>query len=118
MNQQQPKPTLEQLEAELRSVESCIESQREAEKRGTSRFSRIPGLIGEQDRLTREIALMKEPQDLALALAHKLARLRLQDVVSVAQCLRAELAGRSATQPGPSRLPVPGCVDSEGGHCD
>ena len=94
--------TIEQLEDELRGIESVIERERRAEQTTYTRrtaFSRLPGLYSEREQLKAAIALAREPQDAALALAKDIINLRTHDTIVLARFLRErmpELAGGAA----------------------
>ena len=79
----------EALADQLAGVEAAIQREQEAEQRGTTRYSRLPGLYAERDRLKYQIALDAEPRDRAYALAAEISTLPNSDRLAVAARLRA-----------------------------
>ena len=79
------------LTDELESVRAAIRIEREAERRGTTRHSRLPGLLAEEERLLQAIALAGEPDDLALHIARKIFHSTDRTVVGLARLIRGEL---------------------------
>lgn len=89
-----------EIQEALDTVEAVILREQEAEQRGTTRFSRLPGLYAERDRLKYEIALENEPRDRAYALAAEISSLPNSDRLAVAARLRAAEPYLSVTAPG------------------
>lgn len=82
------------LESELKSVEAAIETEKKAERFGSTRFSRLPGLLAERDAILQLIERAKEPDDLALHIAKLVVAVSPMSVVNVARLIRHELGGK------------------------
>ena len=81
--------TIQQLEDELKTIDAVITREKQDEARGSTRFSRLPGLYAERDRLAAAIQMAREPQDAALALAKEIVNLRTHDPIVLARFLRS-----------------------------
>lgn len=90
--------TIAQLEDQLQTLDSAIASERADEQRGTTRFSRIPGLLAERDQVVAAIQMAREPKDLALELAQAIVALRTHDPIMIARLLRERVAGLQELQ--------------------
>lgn len=88
--------TIPQLEDELQTIDSVIARERKDEQRGTTRFSRIPGLLAERDQLVHAIQLAREPQDQALEMAQAIIAMRTHDPIAIARYIRDSLAAERA----------------------
>lgn len=89
-----------EIQEALDTVEAVVLREQEAEQRGTTRFSRLPGLYAERDRLNRQLSLAREPRDRAFALAAEISTLPNSDRLAVAARLRAAEPYLSVTAPG------------------
>lgn len=90
--------TIAQLEDQLQTLDSAIASERADEQRGTTRFSRIPGLMAERDQVVAAIQMAREPKDQALELAKAIVELRTHDPIMIARLLRERVSGLQVLQ--------------------
>lgn len=96
--------SIEKLQDELLTINSSIQRELEAEKRGSTRFSRLPGLYAEKSRIERQLAILQEPQDDALAIAKKIVDGNIgHDVIAIARAVRE--AVREAGQRAQGAVP-------------
>ncbi len=78
-----------EIQEALDTIEAVILREQEAEQRGSTRFSRLPGLYAERDLLNLQLSLAREPRDRAFALAAEISTLPNSDRLVVAARLRA-----------------------------
>ena len=98
--------SIEKLQDELLTINSSIQRELEAEKRGSTRFSRLPGLYAEKSRIERQLAILQEPQDDALAIAKKIVDGNIgHDVIAIARAVRE--AGQRAQGAVPDAQAAP-----------
>lgn len=117
---------LARLQDELQTINSAIQREEEAEKRGSTRFSRLPGLYAEKSRIERQLAILQEPQDDALALAKRIVDGNIgHDVIAIARAVREDWQRAQGAVPHPLRYtndgelaecPCCGSLDVGGAH--
>lgn len=83
---------LAKLQDDLESIRAALKREREAEARGTTRYSRVPGLLAEEQRLLHAIELEQAPRDGAFELAAMLSQHRHHSVPVLAQIIREFLS--------------------------
>lgn len=83
---------LAKLQDDLESIRAALKCEREAEARGTTRYSRVPGLLAEEQRLLHAIELEQAPRDGAFELAGMLAQHRHHSIPVLAQIIREFLS--------------------------
>lgn len=118
--------SIEKLQDELLTINSSIQRELEAEKRGSTRFSRLPGLYAEKSRIERQLAILQEPQDDALAIAKRIVDGNIgHDVIAIARAVREAWQRAQGAVPHPLRYtsdgalaecPCCGSLDVGGAH--
>ena len=97
--------SIEKLQDELLTINSSIQCELEAEKRGSTRFSRLPGLYAEKSRIERQLAILQEPQDDALALAKRIVDGNIgHDVIAIARAVREAVQRAQGAVPDVSAM--------------